>query len=235
MNSPGQNRALLFAAEEASKHPEWSEYVLYCRAREKGLRKEAFAHLDTFIASTGQWPEELKRDFATCLLTWCETLMDADYGPFPGALKEKVIKPVMEKWCDEETASSAPFRWYGIHFNSPAHLEKALTLNPLDDRARIAVITSLAEKLGHSVHHLPDSYIGDPEEDMKCCAIAEDHIRKLSEPILKRYWEKELKGISELIGNYLEWKASGHGNLAVWGREQGKRVDSGVKAYYYER
>jgi hypothetical protein len=55
MITRSQNAACLAVAEEADKVPAWKNYAQYCRLREQGLRKQAFARMDLFIAQAVKW------------------------------------------------------------------------------------------------------------------------------------------------------------------------------------
>ena len=48
MIAKDQNIALLTVGNSALKNADWTDYANYCFDREKGLRKEAFKHLDKF-------------------------------------------------------------------------------------------------------------------------------------------------------------------------------------------
>lgn len=228
-----QNKALLIVSNLALKNPEWKDYADYCFAREKGIRKEAFKHLDKFIKATEDWSIEKKKEFIKFLFPIFENLKDADYGPFPQPLSDKLIKPTLIIWCNTEKTDGDPFRWYGKYYRSQEFLLKALEINPSDDLARQTLINWLTDDINHAVHHLPDYYIGDPSEHIKLGDKIKHEIRQLTSEELREYWTKELDKDLDLVYNYVDWKKSGHNNFEKWGVENNRRTNNGTITVYY--
>jgi hypothetical protein len=236
MITKDQNKALLIVADSVKNKLDWIDYMHYCLEREKGLRKEAFKYLNDFIDKAIKWRLEDKIEFLKHVFPLFETIEDASYGPFPQPLSEKLIKPSLIEWCSFETQLSDPFRWYGIYYDDTnEHLDKALVINPSDDKARIAYLQKITNNIYYSTHHLPDGYIGDPYEDVKESIKAQEHIDLLIDKELKLSWQSKLDSEMELVKNYIEWKESGHPDLIKWGKENKKNVDSGIKHYYYDK
>lgn len=234
MISDSQNAALLIIGNAACKNTLWQDYANYCFDREKGLRKEAFVNLNKFLTSTNSWDSYSKIEFIKFLFSFLEKTKDADYGPFPQPLKDIFLKPSLKAWCEIEKSDSSPFRWYGKYFNSEEHLHKALILNPADDLARQTLIEWWSYNIYYSVHHLPEGYIGNPYEDIEIAKEIKQHIKQLTNPELKHYWESELDEDLELVYNYIDWKNSGHPNLEAWGKEQNKKVSYNITRLYYD-
>jgi hypothetical protein len=233
MIAESQNKALLVVGKSAAENKEWTKYAQYCFDREKGLRKEAFGKLSEFLKETENWTEEEKITFVKFLLPFCEDIPDADYGPLPQPLSEKLIKPTLEKWCETELNDSNPFRWYGRYYGNKEHLIKALELNPHDDRARHVLLEWGTGHLYYSVHHLPEGYIGDLCEDLGLIEELKMHIIQLTDAKLKEFWTQELEEYAELIRNYAEWKKLGHSNLEAWGEKNHKIVSYRIQRVYY--
>ncbi|MDR0348321.1 MAG: hypothetical protein LBH90_02360 [Tannerella sp.] len=235
MIAESQNAALLIVGRQASRNENWVEYARYCFDREKGLRKEAFAHLNKFLNLSQSWETEQKIAFLQFLLPLSEIVQDADYGPLPQPLSEKLIKPSLEEWCLSETKNSDPFRWYGRYCRSVEHIDRALEINPQDDKARQILLEWGTYQLYFSVHHLPEGYIGNLTEDMELIDEIRKHINQLTEPKSQEFWSKELEEYAVLIHNYSEWKKSGHPNLEKWGEENKRLVSYGIsRTYYYD-
>ncbi|HYE53414.1 MAG TPA: hypothetical protein VD996_01175 [Chitinophagaceae bacterium] len=228
-----QNIALLTVGNAALNNPDWTDYANYCFAREKGLRKAAFKHLDNFFQATANWTNDQKIEFIKFLFSFFETVEEADYGPFPQPLSERLVKPALQYWCEHENKDERPFRWYGTYYRSEGHLFKALELNPADDIARQRLLTWWTNNIYYSIHHLPEGYIGDPAEDLQLAEKIQSHIDQLTDPDLREKWTKELQENLELVRNYIEWKQSGHPDLEQWGKEKNKRVSYNLASTYY--
>lgn len=236
MISDTQNHALLTVGHAAALHPAWADYAAYCVAREQGLRKEAFAHLAAFLTQTKHWSLDERIAFVSFLFPYLETVEDADYGPFPQPLSAQLAKPTLQQWCDLEPADARPFRWFGRYYRDQDALLHALAVDPHDDTARQVLLGWWRDALYFSVHHLPDGYIGEPEDDLALGERARAHIDLLTSPERRAYWTQEVEEDLELVRNYVEWKDSGHPDLARWGKEQHKRVSyNGGATYYYEK
>lgn len=58
MITKDQNNACLTVGKEALQNPAWREYGHYCLNREKGLRRQAFSHLESFLYQAASWYDE---------------------------------------------------------------------------------------------------------------------------------------------------------------------------------
>lgn len=231
-----QNIALKLVGKAALDNPLWKDYAGYCFAREAGQRKQAFECLNRFLASMEQQASGEKQAFASFLFPFFETVEAADHGPFPQPLAEQLLRPVLIEWCNQPTADSRPFRWYGAYFNDEDSLLKALQIDSRDDLARQQLIRRQADSLYFSLHHLPDSYIGDLDQDADLVARLEDNLEALSCPTAKQSWKQKLAPDLEIFHNYQLWHRSGHANLEQWGIENNKPVGySTGAAYYYSK
>jgi hypothetical protein len=157
------------------------------------------------------------------------------YAIFPQPLSEKLVKPTLESWCLNEKTDSRPFRWYGKYYHNNEYVNRALEVNPHDDKARQILLSWGINGLWYSVHHLPESYIGNAKEDLAFIDELQNHISKLSDVESVKNWTGILEQYAELVRNYAEWKESGHLDLEKWGEENHKRVSSGVATYYYDK
>lgn len=234
MIAKGQNEALLILANSAKEKAEWTEYANYCFDREKGLRKNAFKHLEIFIKDSKKWALGDRIEFICFIFPYFETVHDADYAGFPQPLNEMLIKPTLEEWCSFESKDNRPFRWYGRYYRSEEHLFKALELDPFDDIARNTIISWWSYEIYYSVHHLPDYYIGDPYESIILSDKINAQISLLGNNVLKTTLEKSLEEDLDLVRNYIEWKESEHPDFDKWGEKNHKSTGYGlIRTYYY--
>ena len=60
-------KTLTEAANYASAIPAWAEYAQFCELLERGLRKDAFTHLESFIESAAKWSLSERRKFVSWL------------------------------------------------------------------------------------------------------------------------------------------------------------------------
>jgi hypothetical protein len=52
-------------------------------------------------------------------------------------------------------------------------------------------------------HHLPDSYIGNPADELALVDLVREHIQQLTSPGKRAYWTDELESDLELVRNYV--------------------------------
>lgn len=228
-----QDNNLLYLADASRHNYQWREFSEYCSYRIKGLRKEAFEHLSVFLAEAKGWRFEHRVQFVSFLFHLFEKVGDINAGTLPQPLDEELVKPTLLEWCEKETEDSRPFRWYGRFYGEESYLFKALELKPKDDLAREAIIARWINRLYFSVHHLPEYYIGEPEDGLALSAKIVEHIGLLADEIERNCWMLGLKLYTELIESYISWKASGHPDFEKWGAENGKKTGLGTTTYYY--
>ncbi len=165
-----------------------------------------------------------------------ESIAEADYGGFPQPLSQQLIKPTLEKWCKFEKTDSSPFRWYGKYYRNEDYLFKALEINPSDDLARSKILDWWTYSIYYSIHHLPEGYIGNLQEDLLLIEKIKEQISLLTDATSKEYYTKELNEDLEIIQNYVKWKKSGHSDFEEWGKENKKRVGYNLtRVYYYKK
>lgn len=235
MIADSQNKALLIVAEKAKLVEKWNKYYHYCILREKGLRKASFAVLSEFLNEVKQWNYEEKKAFVIFLMALCDVVPDADYGPMPMFLRQSLIKPTLLTWCEQERLDSAPFRWLGHYFSEIQYLYKAVEIDVSDDKARSYIVSFLVGHIDYATHHLPDYYIGEPKEAVKLAEEIQMHTKQFTKEEQREYWTRELAEAMLLVNSYIEWKSSGHPNLALWGKENNRVVGSGITTIYYTK
>ncbi len=235
MIAESQNQALLNVAEKALLNPLWSNYSEYCKLREKGLRKQSFEKLNIFIENFKLFTFKQKTEFVVFIYELAESVEDADYGPLPHQLSIE-LKEILITWTEKEFNDSRPFRWLGRVFNEYDYINKALDINPQDDKARVFLIDRLSYGISYSTHHLPDYYIGEPAEDLQQAVLAKQHIAQLTDQEEKHHWNQELETELELVKSYSDWKNSGSSlDFKNWAKQNQRKHNSGITAYYYDQ
>lgn len=214
---------LLDFAAITDQHKEWASFARYCRLREKGLRKEAFKELNVFLGRAERWDLDQRIEFVRQLYLFVE---QHEHGVdlFSQPLSERLLKPTLSAWCDQEQADPAPFRWFGIYYADNSYLYRALELDPNDEKAKVKLIDRMLYQIYFAIHHLPDGYLGDAEADIEQTHVIKKEIAKLSDRSKQVEYLKRLDEDVEILENYLAWKASGEANFAEWGQRHQKTV-----------
>ena len=102
-------KTLLDLADDAEKRG-YALFAEYCRLREKGLRGEAFASLENFVADMETKPFATRRAFAGWLFGFCF------YNPHlleacPVLLRAKIVAPAIDEWIRTEPENPQALRW----------------------------------------------------------------------------------------------------------------------------
>ena len=225
------NQALKVLIGVFDKEEEYQNYLIN---REKGLRKEAFQHLELFIKDFETRSEAEQLQFIRTLFELENTSFIMDEGiPYP---LRKVLNGKLQKCCERGNVDEKIFYWAGKYLYHMDYIRKSLEINPNYDDARIFIIKEKLDRLWFATHHLPDYYCkdGEEQEDLKLCEDTQNEIEKIVSEEKKEYLFKNLCFYKELIENYIEWKKSSSLTFEEWGKENNRKVDSGVISIYYQ-
>lgn len=194
-------KTLAEAAEFASAVPAWAEYANFCSLLERGLRKDAFTRLETFIASAAGWPLPAKQEFASWLYHFAHGHREGSNLLMPHPLRVKFLEPTLVEWVVREPESGEPHRWLG----SPEHLEEAVRLDPTDDIAREGLARHIFGGVDYSLSHLSccNRYAGDPEEDLRELEKVEALVEGMSDGEMRAQYYVELWELRECVEDYL--------------------------------
>ena len=197
-------KTLTEAANHASAIPAWAEYAKFCSLLEQGLRKDAFAHLESFIKSAAGWSLSEKQKFVSWLYHFAYERRDDSHLLMPHPLRVKFLEPTLAEWIVGEPVSGEPHRW----LDSIDHLEEAIRLDPKDEIARERMASFLLGGVDGSQSHLIccQHYAGNPEEDLQALEKAEALIEGLSNEEIRAEYYVEMAKLRESIRDYLRGK-----------------------------
>ena len=188
-------------AEAAHVREEWPEYASFCTVYEKGLRKDAFVHLERFLCQIERAPFAERKTFISWLLHRAEG-QDGRDMLLPHPLRIRLLEPTLLEWTLVEPACAEPHRWLGDH----EHLQRAVELNPCDELARLKLVNSLVARVTWSTHELPYGYLGVAHEDFASLDEAEALLKGVSKEKDRVVWDAEITEQRELIAAYLRSK-----------------------------
>ncbi len=234
MIARSQNAACLTVAKEADKTPGWNDYARYCHLREQGLRRQAFASLDLFIADALHWDFDRQKEFVLWLCSKMDTVKDGDYGPFPAPLRTRLFLPFFTEWLRREPTNDEACALRARYLGEPLFYRRALEINPRNQRARSALATACIADIWNATHHLPHYFIGDEQEIKSVAEEARDHIAHIEQSDRRIVLTKELAEEEQLLADWITFKQESGEDFDAWCRRNG-RYYSWVKAYYYDR
>jgi hypothetical protein len=233
---------MLAAAAGAERVPAWEGYARYCRFRERGLRREALRSLDEFLRAAERWTFEERREFAG----WLSRPLEARETPYddltPHPLIARLLRPTLLEWAEREPGAALPHRWLGMFFSgyphamtglsSQEHLRRAVELDPREQPSRIRLIHHQLGYLEYAVHHLPDYYIGDPEEDLAFTAEVARLIEGVADPRTRSDLRAELGVGRQLVEDWIAFRGEGGADFDEWCRVRGRTYEW-QRHYFY--
>ena len=183
---------------EANARPEWTEYALFCREYEEGLRPQAFKTLERFICTMERCPFKERRCFASWLLSRVDG-RDGRHMLVPQPLHVRLIEPTLLEWTLVEPKCAEPHRW----LSGFEHLKRAVELEPNDEIARRRLLAIILGKVGMSTHELPRGYIGSVQEDLAALREAEELLTGFSDHEDRDRFAADIAEERERIHKYL--------------------------------
>ncbi len=229
-----QNHACLALAGEADKVPAWKDYAQYCMLRERGLRKQAFLSLNSFLAESGRWSFDAKKTFVLWLISKMDTVEAADYGPYPQPVRARLFLPFFDEWLVREPQNDEARALYAQYLGEPKYYRHALSINPCNQRARNALALACIADMEFAMHHLPHYFIGDPHEMKAVAEEAREHIAAIDDRHRQEFLRKKLIGQEQLLEDWIEFDKEPNTDFEQWCRAKGREY-WWVRAYYYER
>ncbi len=234
MIARSQNIACLTVAKEADKTPAWKDYARYCHLREQGLRRQAFASLDLFIADALHWDFDRQKAFVLWLCSRMDAVEDADYGPFPSPLRARLFLPFFTEWLRREPANDEAHALRAQYLGEHSLYRRALEINPRNQRARRALAAACIGDIWNATHHLPHYFIGDEQEIKAVADDARDHIDHIDQADSRAVLLKELAREQQLLDDWIAFQQVSGQDFEAWCGSKGHHY-SWVKAYYYDQ
>ena len=226
--------ACLPVAEEADKTPDWKDYARYCHLREQGLRRQAFASLDLFIADALEWDFESQKAFVLWLCSKMDTVKYGDLAPFPAPLSTRLFQPFFTELLRREPANDEAYALRARYMGEPLLYRRALAINPRNQRVRHALAVACIGDIWYAQHHLPHYFLGDEQEIKSIAEEARDHIAHIEQADRRTLLLKELAQEEQLLDDWIKFQHESGKDFGAWCRGMGREYPW-VKAYYYER
>ena len=182
----------------AARAAGWSLYADYCTQRERGLRHEALALLQTMISSLNSAPLPERIRFASWVMNAVDEAENLTLA-LPEFLWRDLVKPTLLLWIEAEPTNSEPHRWLG----ELDHLRRAIELDPKDEIARYKLVKRMLARVAMNTHELPIGYLDSPEDDSKSLVEAEHLLSALPAPA-QQHFSEQIKEQRTLIQTYLD-------------------------------
>lgn len=218
-------------AKLMAQEPELDLYSKYCEWRVKGVRKKAMQAISEFASIASGWDFEKRKGFTNWLLTVRVTNGDG-HKLIPFQVSSQVIEPTLREWVQLAPDDAKAQRWFGMIFRNYEALEKAANLDSNEVLARRMLISWLSYELWWATHHLPDYFIGVPEELYPTIVRVDELLKELPQSEYHTKLSKEHKQQVQLIDDWISFTAEGHNDFKLWCAEYGRSY-FGVATYDY--
>ncbi|WP_068774266.1 hypothetical protein [Paenibacillus sp. FJAT-26967] len=221
--------------EDASPYP---LFVDYCMKKEKGLRKDSFVSLHSFINEVQSWEHQDRKQFLIWFFGLCEQADDV-HQVLVYPLEINLVQPVLKEWMAAQKEDARPFRWSGLFLNTGKNaqdLRQAIAIG--GDAEQLAIerlIQLLLNSIWYSCHHISeDLYLGHIEEDIALLDELDVLNSRIQDEAHRQRIGEKMNYYRELLADWTAFRARHTEGFAEWCKENGKKY-AWVQAYYYER
>jgi hypothetical protein len=214
------------AAREAESLEGLSGFADYCRLREKGVRREAFAALRRFLDEARGWPWDKRTRFVDWVLTFMHEHPSAhELNSEP--LMTGLVLPTLDEWCAREPGNPAPWRWRGSLVFDEDHqdLRRAIELDPREQLAREQLIGRRLTLIDGYMEGLSQVPVDLAEKALATLSEIERLVEEL-EPSRggRAGYAREVHDYREVLQSYLDFKRSGSPlGFEQWADANGRR------------
>jgi hypothetical protein len=221
-------------ARDLKTHDGCNQLAEYCRLRHTGLRREAFAALERFLAEAKAWEPATARATANAILE-LRARMPQAHQFLTQPLLERFLLPTLRAWVDSEPASMIPVRWLGILNRDASLLSRVLAASPDDTPIRRILIELELSQVDYATHHLVESiFLGDLEATRVALARATALVEASSQADAVADLNREIKHYESLISDWLAYSIAPEGTFPEWCVARGRAYRWPTIVYYGE-
>jgi hypothetical protein len=221
-------------AAELAARDDFAHLAEYCRLREAGLRREAFAALNAFLARADAWESEKSRVAVNTILTLYHRTSDC-HQFLTQPLLSRFVHPVLQRWSEDEPKSIAPIRWLAMLRRDPELLARVLLADPSDVAIRRMLIERELSSVEYATHHLNESFlIGELAEALENLRGAADLIEEASDKEHLFDLDREARQYGQMLFDWQAYEAQPVGSFPEWCAARGRDYHWSVAVYYSE-
>lgn len=145
--------------EQSEYRPLYAHYISYLDLRQRGLRKQSFVSLETFVSHVATDPFEVRLSICRHLVSAIEGYWSdwpaSDNWQLPDQIGRRLIDPVWREWREREPTNPEAWVYYfGSVPGEPSGREIAFLLAPTGPRYQYAFLSELGHKQNYELHEL---------------------------------------------------------------------------------
>lgn len=198
-------------ATQAEGLPHLQAFARSCRFKASGLRKQAQAALDEFIAEAFALDSVTRRQLVEWLLD-TQRRNPQVHHLIAHPLAKRLVEPVLAEWLRDAPDDAAVHRWFGILHKDRAALRTAVALDAGEVLARNYLLRELIDSVAFATHHLPDGeLVYETAFVHECLAEATELLAQLPDDEAKPFFTRILGQQRQLVEDFLAWSAQPEG------------------------
>ena len=219
-------------AADLAVRDDFAHLAEFCRLREAGLRRDAFAALNTFLAFADTWKSEKSQDAVNAVLTlYCRNPGCHQFLTQP--LLNRFVYPVLQRWSEDEPESIAPVRWLAILRRDRETLGMVLAADPSDSAIRRMLIERQLSSVDYATHHLSEGlFIGALDEAVEDLGRATNLIEEAPDREALCDLDREARQYGQMLFDWQAYKARPVGSFPEWCAARGRDYHWSIAVYY---
>ena len=204
-------------ATQAEGQPHLQAFARSCRFKATGLRRQAQAALDEFIAEALALDPGIRRQLIDERGLATAGCADQRRNPqvhhlIPHPLAKRLVEPVLAGWLRDAPDDAAVHRWLGILHKDRAALRTAVALDADEVLARDYLLRELINSVAFATHHLPDGeLVCEIAFVQECLAEAAGLLVQLPHSEGKPRFAGALAQQRQLVEDFLAWSEQPEG------------------------
>lgn len=198
-------------AAQAEGLPYLQAFARSCRLKASGLRKQAQAALDEFIAEALALEPANRRQLVEWLLD-TQRRHPQVHNLIPHPLAKRLMEPALAEWLREAPGDAAVHRWLGILRKDRAALRAAVALDAEERLARIYLLRNLIDSVAFATHHLPEGeLLYETAFVQGCLNEAAQLLEQLPDDEEKMFLARVFAQQRQLVEDFLSWSGQPEG------------------------
>ena len=206
----------------------------YCRLREAGLRRQAFAALDVFLGEAAGWDPQKARDGCLSILELHERSPGV-HQLLTQPLVARFVMPTLKAWVAAEPEEAIALTWMGVFSGDTRWYERALAVTPGNVMARRRLVDHHLHGVEYATHHLVESrLLGDLRETRAKLKRAQELLQAAVEREGFEDLVAETEFFEKLLSDWEGYLGTREGTFPEWCKARGRRYQwPGI--FYYQR
>ena len=223
---------LLQVAGALESVPQLAPLAEYCRLRERGLRKQAFAALRKFLSDAKTWVPEHARERVVTIVELHARIPKA-HTFMSNPLWEQLVLPVLETWVRECPADIIPMRWLGLLKRNTEYLRSALAILPEDIPVRRKLVDLALADVEFATHHLDETvFLGSVDDAAAALREAGEWLNAATPVEMFADLRQNFEHLNQVLLDWKAYQAAPDGSFPQWCRSKGRSYHWGNKFYY---